>query len=468
MAETQYAIPPTTPLIIHDTRCVSIAGAGLAGTLLAIRLADHGFNIKLYERFPDPAQEAVPSGRSINLALAERGRHALAQAGLLSQVDQISIPMAGRMVHKADGEQSLHAYGQRPEEVIYSVHRDQLSRMLLDCARQRTNIEFYFYHRLDQVNFRQRQAQFVDDRDQSIQTHAFEILIGADGVGSALRRAMETEAGQISQTDLLDHAYREFTIPPNDDGEFAIEPNALHIWPRGGFMLIALPNADRSFTATLFLAREGKPGFANIPEDLESWQQFLQQHFSSALPLLSQLESDLKTHPVSHLGTLRCSRWHWGTTFILGDAAHAVVPFHGQGMNAAFEDVDVLIQLLGKHQSWHELMVDFQQQRKPNTDALAAMALENYEEMRQGVRDPNHLRRKALEWELERQFPHHFIPRYSMVMFHRIPYAEAMERGRIQSDIMNELLCIDDDDERQHQAAHLIHQRLDKSDEKLH
>jgi kynurenine 3-monooxygenase len=463
--------PMATP-IDSDSR-ISICGAGLAGTLLALRLADEGFNVRLYERYPDPEREAVPSGRSINLALAERGRHALAEAGVLEAVDKITIPMAGRMVHRINGELSFQSYGQRPEEVNYSVHRDQLSRLLLNFARTRPNIELRFHQRLEAVDFEQCIAHFVDDRDGSRNDDAYDVIIGADGAGSALRKAMEQADGIETQADLLDHAYREFTIPPTEIGDFAIEGNALHIWPRGGFMLIALPNADHSFTATLFLAREGETSFAAIEAGLDesadhyaearltAWREFMQEHFAEALPLLSQLPQDLETHPIGRLGTIRCPRWHLaGNALILGDAAHAVVPFHGQGMNAAFEDVDVLMQLLESHDHWNELLAEFQQQRRHNTDALADMALENYEEMRQGVRDPNHLAVKELEWALERSFPERFIPRYSMVMFHRIPYAEAMERGRRQRELSLKLLSMKTAEEKMARAQQWIEANL--------
>lgn len=449
-----------TSLKISDTTVISIAGAGLAGTLLALRLAQGGWAVKLYERYPDPELEAVPSGRSINLALAERGRHALAQAGLLDTVDQISIAMAGRKIHRLDGEVGFQAYGQRPEEVIYSVHRDQLSRLLLQQARANPLIDLRFYHRLSQVDFAARRAAFIDDRNGQLHWEDYQVLLGTDGANSALRHAMDAVDGVQTQADLLDHAYREFTIPPTASGDFAIDPHALHIWPRGGFMLIALPNADRSFTATLFLAREGDPGFAQIPNDLSTWQAFLGEHFADALPLLTDLAQDLAQHPVGHMGTIRCPRWHLGgQSLILGDAAHAVVPFHGQGMNAAFEDVDEFISMLDQYSHWPELIEAFQQQRQPNTDALAAMALENYEEMRQGVRDPLHLQRKALEWQLEREFPGRFIPRYSMVMFHRLPYAQAMQRGALQRQLLDQLLALPES-ERLSYAEQWLEQHL--------
>lgn len=454
-------------MYIADTPFITIIGAGLAGALLALRLARMGHRVELYERFPDPSDADVPSGRSINLALAERGRHALREAGLLKAVDKITVPMAGRMIHRLSGESDFQAYGQQAEEVIYSVHRDQLCSLLLDRARQQAGIRLHFHRRLETVNFKTKTATYIDDRDGRQYTHDYHVILGADGAGSALRHAMEAHDGVETQADLLDHAYREFTIPPAPNGDFALKANALHIWPRGGFMLIALPNHDRSFTATLFLARESdrkrpqEPAFDQIEENVTAWRTFLGQHFAQALPLLTQLETDLHHHPVSHLGTIRCPRWHCAdNAIILGDAAHAVVPFHGQGMNAAFEDVDQLIALLDKVDDWPTLMQRFHAQRKPNTDALATMALENYTEMREGVRDPHHLQRKQLEWALERHFPERFIPRYSMVMFHRLPYATALQRGHLQAKIIESLLEIKGEHERIHHAEQLIHQRL--------
>ncbi|GAB4191630.1 MAG: NAD(P)/FAD-dependent oxidoreductase [Wenzhouxiangellaceae bacterium] len=446
---------------IAETPFVSIVGAGLAGTLLALRLARSGLRIKLYERFPDPREATVASGRSINLALAERGRHALDNAGLLEAVDRITVPMAGRMIHRLTGEADFQAYGQREHEVIYSVHRDELSQLLLDHARLEDNIELIFYRRLESADFDQRRACFIDDRDDSRHVDDFHLIIGADGAGSALRQSMEAHDGQQASAELLDHAYREFTITPTADNDFAIEAHALHIWPRGGFMLIALPNSDRSFTATLFLARDGEPSFTQMDEYPQRWQHFFEQYFPYALPLLSQVEHDLRHHPVGVLGTIRCDRWQLdGHSLIIGDAAHAVVPFHGQGMNAAFEDVDVLLEMLPGHDDWNTLLPAFERSRIPNTNALADMALENYEEMRQGVRDPRHLARKQLEWELERSYPNAFIPRYSMVMFHRLPYATAYQRGQIQRDILDRLLDIVDEQQRMEQAEEWINTRL--------
>jgi kynurenine 3-monooxygenase len=259
-----------------------------------------------------------------------------------------------------------------------------------------------------------------------------------------VRRSLTTRGAISASEDLLDHGYKELTLAARDDGEFALEPHALHIWPRGGFMLIGLPNPDRTFTATLFLPHRGTPSFASVGDDAAA---FFEREFWDAVPLLPTLADDYASHPVGHLGTVHCRPWSFADRVLLvGDAAHAIVPFHGQGMNAAFEDCVVLDELIGRHadarggHDWPAIFAGFERERAPNARAIAEMALENYREMRDDVRDPKFELRAALSFELERRFPGRFIPRYSMVMFHpEIPYAEAQRRGTVQAAILDEL-----------------------------
>ncbi|MDA3933224.1 MAG: NAD(P)/FAD-dependent oxidoreductase [Gammaproteobacteria bacterium] len=430
----------------------SIIGAGLAGTLLAIHMARRGYQIDIHERFPDQRIEQVPSGRSINLALAARGRKALAEAmpdaALLAIVDQFSIPMRGRMLHDEHGETTLQRYSQFDDEVIYSVHRDRLNACLLRATEQHDNIHMHFNQQLETVDFQARMAQFIDPRTQQHSSMHFHRLIGCDGAGSVLRQQMQQHAGLDVDAQMLDHGYLELTVPPAEDGSAQLELHALHIWPRGGHMLIALPNPDNTFTATLFLPHQGQPGFTELANPA-NMIRFLQQHFPDLYPLLTQLEIDL-ARPVGKLGTLYCQPWHIADrALLLGDAAHAIVPFHGQGMNTAFEDISVLMQQLDDQSDdpdWHKLFSDFSQQRKPDTDAIAAMALENYQTMRDAVRDPRFHLKKQLEWALEKRFPEHFIPRYSMVMFRHTSYARAYARGKLQDKIVETLLTAAHDD----------------------
>jgi len=435
-----------------DRRSFCIIGAGLAGTLLGIHLARRGFQVDIYERFPDQRIEQVPSGRSINLALAARGRKALADAlpeqALLKAVDAFTIPMRGRMLHDEHGKTRLQRYSQFDDEVIYSVHRDRLNACLLAAADQQVQLRMHFNRQLQAVDFANRELQFIDPRDNTGHTASYQRVIGCDGAGSNLRQQMQQHAGLSVDAQMLDHGYLELTVPAATDGSPQLDLQALHIWPRGGFMMIALPNPDHSFTATLFLPHSGAAGFTAL-SDSAAMQHFLQQQFSDLFPLLTQLSQDLQ-RPVGKMGTLYCDPWHIDdNALLLGDAAHAIVPFHGQGMNAAFEDISVLMQQLDAQPAvpdWNKVFSDFSSQRKPDTDAIAAMALENYQTMRESVRDSRFHLKKRLEWALEKSFPEHFTPRYSMVMFRHIPYAEALAKGQQQQMLVEQLLSAANDD----------------------
>lgn len=424
-----------------SSETITIIGAGLAGSLLAVELARLGQSVSVFERYPDPRRQQAPAGRSINLALAERGRAALARAGLLKQVEEFALPMAGRMLHDRSGETRLQPYGQQDDEVIWSVHRGNLNLALINAAEQ-AGVTLHFDRQLDSVDFQNRRLAFHDRNSQPHQAD-FRLAVGADGAGSALRQAMDRvhPVGQREQP--LGHGYLELTIPPGEDGQFQLEPEALHIWPRGGYMMIALPNPDASFTCTLFLATAGtddQPGFDQL-SDTPAMRRFLEANFADAVSLMPDLEQELANHPVGYLATLYVDHWHLGDRAVLiGDAAHAIVPFHGQGMNAAFEDVIALADRLVTGGIGESVLADFVTDRKPNADAIAAMALDNYLEMRDRVRDPHFHLIKELEWALEKRLPGRFIPRYQMVMFHpEIPYAEAWRRGERQRELLESL-----------------------------
>ena len=421
-------------------RPVNIAGAGLAGALLAVLLARRGFAVDVYERRPDPRLTQSERGRSINLALAARGIRALEHAGMMERIRPLLIPMRGRMVHSVSGETQLQPYGQRQDEVIYSVSRSALNRILIEEAARHPQVRLRFRHTCLAAQPEAGALRLRDEATGSECKVPIAPTFATDGAGSAVRSSL-AGAGLISvREDRLDHDYKELTLPAARDGRHAMEPHALHVWPRGGFMLIALPNTDGSFTATLFLARSGADSFEALtgPDRIQS---LFQTQFPDAARLMPHLLEEFAAHAEGQLGTVHARPWHiGGQVLLLGDAAHAIVPFHGQGMNAAFEDCLTLDGLLDQHESWDALFADFAHSRLPNTAAIAQMALENYIEMRDTVRDPTYLRRKALAMELERRFPDHFIPRYSMVMFHpEIPYAEALRRGSVQERILQEL-----------------------------
>ena len=419
---------------------IAVVGGGPCGSLLAILLARRGFEPVVVERGP-PFTAAQGGGRSINLALAARGIDALRRAGLDGYVRELMIPMRGRMIHGLEGEQRFLAYGQRAAEEIYSVSRAALNELLYRLAAERHGVEYRFHTRCVDVDAASGDA-IVESAGARTRLDS-DVVFAADGAGSEARRALAAAGAIEADEQLLDHGYKELTIPADRAEEFVLEPSALHIWPRGGFMLIALPNPDRSFTATLFLPREGENSFAAVGE--REVDSFFRREFADVVPLMPALHRDYASHPTGVLGTVTCRPWSHGKILLIGDAAHAIVPFHGQGMNAAFEDCVVLDRLLEQCAAdgagdWQQVFADFERLRSPNTRAIAEMAIENYQEMRDEVRDAKFELRAALSFELERRFPERFVPRYSMVMFHpEISYGEAQRRGVLQARILREL-----------------------------
>jgi kynurenine 3-monooxygenase len=421
---------------------IAIVGGGPAGSLLAILLARRGLKPFVVERGP-PFSYATPrGGRSINLALAARGIAALRRAGIEADVTKLLIPMRGRMVHDLSGAQRFLPYGQRATEEIYSVSRATLNTLLYELATKHHGVEYRFGEQCVGVDV--DGTPLIESHDRTRRRLEADVVLAADGAGSEVRRALAASGAITAREELLDHGYKELTLAAARDGSSALDPHALHIWPRGGFMLIGLPNPEHTFTATLFLPHRGEPSFASVgPREAPA---FFEREFADAVRLIPALERDYADHPVGHLGTVHCKPWsHANRVLLVGDAAHAIVPFHGQGMNAAFEDCVALDDLLGAHANerghdWPAVFAAFEAERAPNARAIAEMALENYREMRDEVRDAKFELRAALSFELERRFPGRFIPRYSMVMFHpEISYAEAQRRGALQARILREL-----------------------------
>jgi kynurenine 3-monooxygenase len=421
---------------------VTIVGAGLVGALLGTLLAQHGFTVTLFERRPDPRKAGFLGGRSINLALAERGWHGLRLAGLSATLKPLAVMMRGRMVHHLDGRTELLHYGRDDSEVIWSINRGHLNMALLDAA-EAAGARIYFDRCLESIDWEKSTMQLCDESG-IVREHAASLLIGADGAGSALRTAMAQTIDLGERFEPLDHGYKELEIPANN-GRFAMEPNALHIWPRGNYMCIALPNAEGSFTVTLFLPNHpslnpGDPSFATV-NSATSARALFARDFADVLALIPDLDHDFMHNPTGILGTLYLDRWHLdGRALLLGDAAHAIVPFHGQGMNCGFEDAVELAELMDNAANdTASAFAEFQRRRKPNADAIATMALENYVEMRDSVADAHFLLMRALERTLAARHPGRFVPRYWMVTFTRISYAVAFARGEIQSTILREL-----------------------------
>jgi kynurenine 3-monooxygenase len=417
---------------------VTIIGAGPAGSLLGNLLARRGFAPTLYERRPDMRRTDISAGRSINLALANRGIHALNRAGMLDTVRSLMIPMRGRMLHDLDGATSLQPYGQDETEVIYSISRGELNKRLMTEFERLTGTAIRFRQNCRGADLSRGTVTMFDEGDGSTHELSASPAIAADGASSAVRESMVRGGVTRASEDVLSHQYKELSIAPGPGGRHQLDANALHIWPRGGFMLIALPNTDGSFTATLFLPASGPESFATL-DSPQRVREFFARHFADATALIPDLEEDFFEHPTGSMVTVRAAPWHVGGQFLLiGDAAHAVVPFHGQGMNCAFEDCVALDGLLDRCDDWEALFNEFERARKLNADAIATMALENYVEMRDTVRHAKFQLQKALSLELERRFPRQFIPRYSMVMFHHeIPYATAFERGRLQQELLD-------------------------------
>jgi kynurenine 3-monooxygenase len=423
----------------------TIIGAGLVGSLLATLLAQRGFAVEVFERRPDPRVHGFLGGRSINLALAERGLDALRQAGLADAVLAQAVMMRGRMVHAPDGSTNLQRYGLDDSEVIRSVSRGGLNILLLDAA-EGAGATLHFEAGLADVDF-ERNTITLAGLDGTPRQHAAGLLLGCDGAGSALRVAMSKTTDLGERIEPLGHGYKELEIPPLDSASaapgFAIEPNALHIWPRGNYMCIALPNTEGNFTVTLFLPSEGVfPSFATLP-DIAAARRLFEGQFADLLALMPAFDADWADHPIGQLATLYLDRWHLdGRALLLGDAAHAIVPFHGQGMNAGFEDAAALADLLAAQPGDPGgMFAAFEARRKPNADAIAAMSLANYVEMRDGVADPHYLLKRELAAALTRRVPDRFMSRYRMVSFTTLPYATCVARDRQQTALMETILA---------------------------
>lgn len=424
---------------------ILIIGAGLCGSLLGLRMVQRGYKVTIVEKRPDPRKVHQDAGRSINLAFSDRGMKGIKLVGLEEEVRKLCIPMNGRMIHDPKGNTFFSPYSGRTDEYINSISRSGLNMMLLDAADQFDDLTIHYNLGCKEVDLENATATFKEYTTGEMHTFSGDVVLGTDGAGSTLRKSMYLSKKflfSFSQ-DYLGHGYKELSIPPTENGGYRTEKNALHIWPRGRDMIIALPNLDGSFTVTLFLDYDDAPdSFAslNSPEAIE---EYFTRQFPDAVALMPNLIEEFQENPVGPLGTIKCSPWHsYGNTCVLGDAAHAIVPFYGQGMNASFEDVVVFDAVLDKYQGdWETVFKEYEKARKKDTDAIADLAVDNFHEMKEHTANPLFQEKRKLETAFEKEFPNDYYSKYSLVTFNEdIGYREAMLRGRAQDKAILSLL----------------------------
>ncbi|REJ85245.1 MAG: FAD-dependent monooxygenase [Bacteroidetes bacterium] len=421
-------------------RDITILGAGLVGSLLSIYLAKRGYNVTIYERRPDMRKEKISAGRSINLALSDRGWKGLRGVGIEEQIREIAIPMHGRMMHDQKGKLSYQPYGKKNQS-IYAASRGILNCEMMNLA-EKHGVKIYFNERCTWVDLEEGTARMENQAANMATTIDSDLIFGADGAFSIarLQQQITTDRFEYSQS-YLDHGYKELLIPPGKNGSFRMEKNALHIWPRGGYMLIALPNLDGSFTCTLFFPFTGKDSFESI-RTKKQCVAFFKRVFPDVVPMMPTLTEDFFGNPTSSLVTVKCFPWAYkDKACLIGDAAHAIVPFYGQGMNCGFEDCTVLDRLMNKHKDdWTKILPEFQSTRKPDADAIAELAVMNFYEMRDKVGHPEFLLRKKIEARMHELHPSKWLPLYSQVTFSHTPYSKALANGMRQEEIMNEVM----------------------------
>ncbi len=424
---------------INKEEPIVLLGAGLAGSLMALYLARKGFSVEVYERRPDLRAANISAGRSINLAISARGLNAMKEVGLDDEVAEMCIPMRGRVIHDKEGNTEFQPYSKDGTTAINSISRGDLNRLLMDEADKFDAINFNFQRRCMAVDMKTGLVLLRDETNHQTCEVTGQTVIASDGAFSGARTSMmKTPRFDYSQS-YLSHSYKELSFPPTADGGWQIEKHALHIWPRGHFMLIALPNLDGSFTVTLFYPHEGPNSFASL-DTPEKVRAFFKEEFPDALELIPDLDTEYFDNPVGDLLTVKCDPWHYKDRCVLvGDSAHAVVPFYGQGMNAAFEDCSVLNACIEKESDWTATFERYGSLRVENGHAIADMAIDNYYEMRDRVDDDDWKFRKKIEHMLEREYPGKYISRYEMVSFTRRPYAEALRRGFVNDQILRKL-----------------------------
>lgn len=422
------------------TNNISILGAGLIGSLLSIYLKRNGLDVSLYDKRTDSRKiEVLGASRSINMALSDRGWKAIDKIGLREKVEALTIPMVGRRIHDEHGNTHLMSYG-KDDQAIYSISRQKFNELLMDEA-EAAGVNILFDHQCEDVDINSHVVRFSLPGNQ-MKMEKFGVIIGADGAYSSLRTAIQKQTRFNLKQQYISHGYKELTIPPTPEGEFAMDANALHIWPRGRFMMIALPNLDKSFTCTLFLPFEGSKICFEKINDERDVEGIFKTYFDDAYRMMPDLTEEYFRNPTSALVNVECYPWTKNNNLLIGDASHAMVPFFGQGMNCGFEDCYILNGLIEKYgtTSWELVFEKFQKGRKPDTDAISQMAMENFTEMRDSVSDPKFIIRKKIEAKLHQLFPEEWIPLYSMVTFTDMKYSEAFAQGKLQESVMDRVM----------------------------
>ena len=419
---------------------ILIVGAGLCGSMLALRMAQRGYQVVVYESRSDLRKSDISAGRSINLALSNRGLKALRMAGIEEKARELCIPMKGRLMHDVASNTFESNYSGREGEFINSISRGDLNGLLLTEAEKYSNVKIHFNTRCLEIDIETKIASFQSFDSEKQFTVQADVIFGTDGAGSSLRKSYEKQFPEFSVTqDFLTHGYKELEIPADKNGNHVISKEHLHIWPRGDYMLIALPNMDGSFTVTLFLSySEGLYNFDNLVTE-EKIIEFFKKDFPDTLSLIPDILKEFENNPTGKLGTIKCYPWSYkGNTLLLGDSSHAIVPFYGQGMNASFEDVYVFDNVLNQFEGdWLTVFSEFQKQRKIDTDAIADLAIDNYYEMRDHVANPLFKEKRIVEMNLEKYFPTEYFSKYSLVTFNEyIGYHEAMTKGRAQDKVL--------------------------------
>ena len=428
---------------------ILVIGAGLCGSLLALRLAQRGFKIEVYESRSDLRNSDISAGRSINLALSDRGLKALRLCGMEEKAREICIPMYGRLIHDKDGNTFSSNYSGRENEYINSISRGDLNAILLDEVEKHENVNIHFNKKCENIDIENNIANFEDYKTKQNFSIKADVIFGGDGTGSSLRKSYLSERKFLFSysQNYLNHGYKELEIPADKSGNHQISKGHLHIWPRGDFMLIALPNLDGSFTVTLFLSYdEGEFNFENLTSE-KKITEFFEKEFPDALALIPNIKDEFINNPTGPLGTIKCSPWSYeNKTLLIGDSSHAIVPFYGQGMNASFEDVYVLDEILNKDLGdWKSVFNEYQTKRKKDTDAIADLAIDNFHEMKKHVSNPLFKEKRVIEMDLEKTFPTEYSSKYSLVTFNEnIGYNEAMKRGRAQDKALLNLIADDE------------------------